>query len=125
MITRLHKIAPAVARAWVRLYTRGMPAELRDARREEIDADLWEHQQDARDNGASHAIVGVEIMLRTLLGIPDDLGWRREALNSRLGAAIEGRIGTMAISVRHIRLMGLCTLLGGALMAGATSWMFY
>ena len=34
-------------RAWVRLYTAGLPPGLRDSRREEIDADLWEQSQEA------------------------------------------------------------------------------
>ena len=33
-------------RAWVRLYTAGLPPGLRDSRREEIDADLWEQAQE-------------------------------------------------------------------------------
>jgi hypothetical protein len=30
-----------IVRAWVRLYTLGLPADLKDARRDEINADLW------------------------------------------------------------------------------------
>ena len=118
MITGLQQITPALARAWVRLYTSGMPPDLRDARRAEVDADLWEHQKDASDNGDPRATTAAEILLRTILGIPDDMGWRLESINAQRVAAIDGRIGTMAISVRQMRWMGLCALLGGALMAG-------
>ena len=38
----LQEIAPALTRAWVEWYTNGMPAELRDVRRAEVDSDLWE-----------------------------------------------------------------------------------
>ena len=37
-----------VVRAWTRLYTSGMAPEIRDARRAEIDSDLWEFHEDAR-----------------------------------------------------------------------------
>ncbi len=36
-----------LVRGWVRLYTAGLPADVRDGRREEIDADLWEHAREA------------------------------------------------------------------------------
>jgi len=95
-----------------------MPSELRNAWRAEIDVDLWEHQQDARDQGVPRATIAAEILMRILLGVPDDIGWRLEAIHARRGAAPEGRIGTMGISVGQMRWMGLCAMLGGALMAG-------
>ena len=118
MMSGLENIAPALARTWVYLYTDGMPSDLREARRAEIDADLWEHQQDARDRGKRRMIVAAEILLRTVLGIPDDLGWRLDEIKARRGAAIEGRVSPMTASAKQIRWMGLCALLGGALMAG-------
>ena len=118
MIRRLQDIAPACARAWLRLYTSGMPADLRDARHADVNTDLWEHQHDAYGEGASRVAIAAEILLRTLVGVPDDLGWRREAMPARHGAVIEGRIGTVAISSGQMRWMGLCALLSGALMVG-------
>ena len=120
MIPGVQEIASALARAWVRLYTRRMPPDLRELRRAEIDADLWEQQRDAREGGVPQATVAVETLLRTVIGIPDDVGWCFEATSARRAAAIEGRIGTMAISVRQTRWMGLCGLLGGALWAGSS-----
>ena len=40
-------LAVGMTRSWVTLYTSGLPRELRDARRAEIDSDLWEHQRTA------------------------------------------------------------------------------
>ena len=47
-------LAAGVARAWVRLYTAGLRADVRDSRRAEIDSDLWEQQHtvSALGNGA-------------------------------------------------------------------------
>ena len=117
MIRRLQDIAPACARAWLRLYTSGMPADLRDARHADVNTDLWEHQHDAHGEGASRLAIAAEILLRTFVGVPDDLGWRREAMPH--GAVIEGRIGTMAITVGQLRWMSLCGVLGGGLLVGA------
>lgn len=69
--------APATVRfiqAWVRLYTHGLPHSLKEARREEIAADLWEQVQEAaiRDGRPPSA----HLLLRWLWGLPDDLSWR-------------------------------------------------
>ena len=119
MIPGVQQIASALARAWVRLYTRGMPADLREARRAEIAADLWEHQHDAREKGVPQATVAVEILLRTVVGIRDDTGWCFEAVRARRGVANQGRIGTM-ISIKQIRWMGFCAVLSSAIWMGLT-----
>ncbi len=69
-------VALALTRAWTRLYTYRMPQEAREARRAEIDSDLWEWEQDLRATGrgvdAAHAVA------RLLGGVADDLSWRLE-----------------------------------------------
>jgi hypothetical protein len=60
----------ALVRRWVALYTRGLSAEVRDARREEIDADLWSQAQDSAGEGG--------VLARLVLGMPADLAWRLE-----------------------------------------------
>ena len=110
--------ATAVARAWVRLYTIGLPGELRETRRTEIDSDLWEHESDACDNGTPPVIAAMEIGLRALMGVPHDLTWRLEAIHTRRAADLERRVTTMALSPRQIRWMGLAGVLGGVLWAG-------
>ncbi len=118
MIRKLQDIAPAFARAWLRLYTSGMPADLRDARHADVNTDLWEHQQDAQGDGASPVAIAAEVLLRTLVGVPDDLGWRREAASARRGVANQGRIGTIMVSMGQIRWMGFCAVLSVAIWMG-------
>jgi len=110
-------MARALVRAWVRVYTSGMPLDLRDARRAEVDSDLWEHDHDARAHGVSRAMTAIDILVRTLLGVPDDIGWRLDAWQERR-AAPDRRVGTMPISVKHVRWMGLCGVLSGVLWVG-------
>jgi hypothetical protein len=76
-------------RAWVRLYTAGLPAEVRAARRDEIDDDLWCHLGDAADNGRSGRGVDGELLTRWVLGIPADVGW---SLDQRARSATAARI---------------------------------
>jgi hypothetical protein len=61
--------AVAVTRCWTRVYTIGLPADLRAARRAEIESDLWEslHDPDAPRP---------QILPRLAGGIVDDVQWR-------------------------------------------------
>ena len=67
--------AVAVVRAWTRVYTYGLPSAQRDARREEIDSDLWESVNDKRSDRRTLAL---QIGARLIAGMPDDLGWRSD-----------------------------------------------
>jgi hypothetical protein len=68
-------LAVRCVRWWTRFYTAGMLPEFRETRCAEIESDLWECQsaaasEDRRLGSALH------VVLRLLMGIPDDLGWR-------------------------------------------------
>ena len=68
------RFAIAVVRAWTRLYTWRLPAAVREARRAEIESDLWEFQRDSDNH--RHFNPAVHTLIRLLLGVPDDLHWR-------------------------------------------------
>ena len=74
MIPVTMRVACALVRVWTRAYTAGMPPTHRDARRAEIESDLWEscHDPAMPPGGAT----GAQIVARLVLGIPDDLHWR-------------------------------------------------
>ena len=67
--------------AWVRVYTVGLPPSVKDARREEIAADLWDQVHESLAEGRRPA--STHLMLRWLGGIPDDLTWRLAHLRHR------------------------------------------
>jgi hypothetical protein len=69
--------AATLVRRWVGLYTRGLPAAVRDARRAEIESDLWAQSEEAEQLGQAPASVGIEMLTRLVLGIPADIGWRQ------------------------------------------------
>ena len=91
MNSPLLSLAVRCVRGWTRLYTWRMPAASRETRRAEIESDLWEFQCDeARD----HALVSAShILLRLVIGIPDDLGWRVEQ------AAVAGTLAQRSIAL--------------------------
>ena len=68
------KAAIGLASWWVRLYTRGMPRVIADARRAEFESDLWEclHDDGRRDGSAARSM---EILGRVVRGVPSDLAW--------------------------------------------------
>ena len=66
-------MASALVRAWTRLYTLGLANHVREARREEIESDLWESRDDPE-----RAPSGLQVIARLAAGLTDDLGWRFE-----------------------------------------------
>ena len=107
--------AAAVVRAWTRAYTAWLAPTIREARRAEIDSDLWEHAHAANDVSADPQSVAGQILARCLLGIVADLTWRVQM------AAGPGRLEKEGVSMNErvrrnwwipapIVLGGLCTL---------------
>jgi hypothetical protein len=78
VITARVGLAMTAVRTWTRFYTWGLPAELRDARRDEIESDLWESFQDARGDAA----LAWQIWARLFGGVADDLWWRLDQATS-------------------------------------------
>jgi hypothetical protein len=77
--------ALALVRVWTTLYTIGMPRPLADARRAEIESDLWEFEQHLRRPASDRSFIPapVHVLVRVLLGVPDDLLWRAELMDLR------------------------------------------
>ena len=115
----LTELACALTRRWVQFYTKGMPPELGECRRAEVAADLWQHQQEGRASGRRSAAIALEILVRALLGAPDDLGWRRETVKAWRASTLETR-RTMTISMGRLRGMGLAAVLGGVVWTGGS-----
>jgi len=69
-----------LVRSWVATYTDGLPVEVRDGRRDEIESDLWSQASEAAESGRSSGSLAGETYARLLLGIPSDLSWRFENL---------------------------------------------
>lgn len=72
-----------LVRVWVRLYTSGLPAGLRDERRAEIESDLWEHQSHSRLENQRAMGLSMVMLARCLAGVPADLSWRASQANRK------------------------------------------
>ena len=61
---------------WVAFYTRGLPSEVRDARRAELRSDLWEHLRRASSDGHGRLRRSFQVGGRVVRGMDADLWWR-------------------------------------------------
>ena len=94
-----------LTRRWVRFYTAGLPTEVREARRAELESDLWEQEQEQEAGAAGRrpTTTALHVLPRFMLGIPADLSWRQQRGGSKIfrkagRGAIEGaRLTTAAI----------------------------
>ena len=83
MIEESVGIVPSLVRNWARVYTFGLPSEIREARRAEIESDLWEHAHDSELGGdAPSPFCALHALVRLLAGVPDGLLWRIEQAKS-------------------------------------------
>ena len=85
------RIAAAVVRGWTQLYTWGLPQSARDARRDEIDSDLWES---VHDPAGDRDTLALHIWARLVGGMFDDVRWRAAQVSGagpyawRVGASL-------------------------------------
>jgi hypothetical protein len=95
----------ALVRGWVRLYTSGLPADLRAARRDEVDDDLWSQHQEAAALERPPRALGSDMLLRLLFGMPADISWR---------LAYRGKVpsGLGRSSTKDSRSLGALALVG-------------
>ena len=81
--------AVSVARWWTSVYTAGLPIELRDARRAEVESDLWESVADGTPSR--------HILARLALGVVDDLSWSLTFMDTSSRATATWSIGTLLV----------------------------
>lgn len=118
-------LAVGFAHSWVAIYTAGLPGNLREARRSEIDSDLWEQQWLAGHRSQPPLATAGEMAARTLLGMLSDITWRVEAgASSRSkGTATVNNTWPMRIGflIAMLPLVAL-TLIGISFLVGNGDW---
>jgi hypothetical protein len=96
-----------LVRGWVDLYTRGLPADARAARRDEIDDDLWCEHEEAVVLGRSARSLDADLALRLMFGIPSDISWRLTQPANKTTVGIEG------INSMNTRTLGVVAIVAG------------
>jgi hypothetical protein len=82
------RAAAGVARWWTRVYTAGLPVHLRDARRAEVESDLWESVADGAPSR--------HVLARLALGIADDLTWSLTFMDTTTRTTAGWSLGSLA-----------------------------
>ena len=105
-------------RRWVRIYTRGLPADVRRDRLDEIDDDLWSQLRDAAGSGRPDTSLAGEIVARMVFGVPADLSWR---LEQRRAAPAPGSAAPERSPTMYARVISAMAMIGGVVWA---IWLF-
>ena len=71
---------------WVRLYSRGVTADVRAERIGELASDVWEHQHHNAARGTKRHLTSLQITSRLVCGMPADLAWRRRQAHTTRNA---------------------------------------
>ena len=91
-------LAASIVRLWVRFYTAGLDASVRQRIRQEVEADLWE-QINSKDASSKPIREAMIIVLRWILGIPADV--RRIIEESSSGGALWNKKFVSAVAQRR------------------------
>jgi hypothetical protein len=124
---QVERLALSLARMWVVAYTVVLPQPIKQARRAEIESDLWEHVHDRVIERRNED--RFDLFRRVVLGIPSDLSWtfvqrvtyRREHQMEAAGSRPGMRYMVMALAfvITALLLLMLATA-GGVIAAGVT-----
>jgi len=106
-----------LVRGWVRLYTGGLPAELRDARRDEIDDDLWCEHAEAAAAGRSARALDADLCLRLLFGIPSDISWRLAYRRAPTPSSLERSSSMSSRTVGVLAIVAVASLVAQLILS--------
>lgn len=104
----------SVIRAWVALYTRGLPEPLAQARRAVIDGDLWDEAEAARWLDETSGLPRRR-WSRWVRGLPADISWR---LESQARIANRPRRMDMRVSKVQLAAIGAVGILYAVMIVG-------
>ena len=96
---------------WVRVYCLRLPEDVRQRRREEVTADVYDHLDYCHEQGDSLPKASLAVLGRALRGVGDDLRWRRE----------QERVAERPFLGIGMRALAAAALIG--LAVGAITWM--
>lgn len=102
--------ASALVAAWARGYTRRLPHDIAEARRDELACDVWEQRTDAARAGVAPRRIAAAIVWRMLAGVPADLSWRYQHLVATARKPHAERIDGRVIMVRDRTLLSRARL---------------
>lgn len=106
-------LAAGLARAWMRLYTIGLPSAARERREQQLNSDLWEHQVDRLSANVAPSMLGLEVLGRTVRGMPADLLWRFQLEGPKMDIKIPFERAAGLLLLTLVVLMPVSTAISG------------
>ncbi len=100
-------------RTWTWLYTSVAPEGERLSRRAEMLSDLYEHIQGSKAEGHRPAEIAVQVLLRMVFGVKDDLAWSAPYLPKAMADSLErggnglSHFKTPTVVITSLALFGL------------------
>ena len=104
---------------WCTWYTRGLEAEVSEARQAEIASDLHEHRASEGGAGQPPWKVDAVILARAVAGVPADLSWRADRIAG--GEVDRPRLWRN----RRREIIALMVFLTGVAVTGGGSYLYY
>lgn len=80
--SRLQRAGQRIVTSWARRYTRRVDPGVAERRNAEVAFELWEFAMAKDQYGWSGPRAGIALAYRTVLGMPRDLAWQRDALRT-------------------------------------------
>ena len=106
----------ALVRRWVALYTVGLPPNLRDTRRAEIEDDLWSEAHDTLVDATDSSVSG-DVLARMVFGMWADITWRLEQRHGDRDRPLPTSLSTSTRVVASLSIVG-----GSALAVASMIW---
>jgi hypothetical protein len=120
-MTSLEALASAVVRAWTFVYTIGAGSTTREARRDEIASDLFEHARSGADERMAPRAVAGQMLARCFLGMGADVSWRvQRTLGQR--RAVEEGVSMSERMKRNWWIPGAIALMGAGIVFASMSY---
>jgi hypothetical protein len=109
-------LVAGLVRGWVDLYTRGLPADARAARRAEIEDDLWSQAQDELADATGSGASG-DVLARLVFGMWADISWRLEQRHRDRERPVPRSLSLTTRPVASLSIVG-----GSALAVASLIW---
>ena len=110
MSVSCYGVVSSLVRTWVRVYSVGLPQDIRDTRRTEMESDLWE--QHAYDEASGKGRLSAwRLAARWLRGLADDLLWRMEVTQRQGGNNMMRTMASPRTYLNYIAFMAVAMAL--------------
>jgi hypothetical protein len=108
----------ALVRRWVALYTIGLPRDIRETRRAEIEDDLWSQAHDVELDDPTGSGASGDVLARLVLGLWADITWRLEQRRRDWARPVPRSLSMSTRVVASLSIVGGTALAVASVLSG-------